>query len=90
MRRECGHVAGSTSRWPPSAQGRPNSSAQEQPATLQPPAAPAVMTLEQAAGYLQVSPADIQALVDDGSLQARRIGSQYRIARQAIDDFLAG
>ena len=58
----------------------------------QPPAAwrPAVMTLEQAAGYLQVSPADIQALIDDGSLQARRIGSQHRIARQAIDDFLAG
>ena len=23
-------------------------------------------------------------------LQARRIGSQYRIARKAIDDFLAG
>ena len=40
------------------------------------------MTLEQAAGYVQVSPADIQALIDDGSIQARRIGSQYRIARQ--------
>ena len=48
------------------------------------------MTLEQAAGYLQVSPTDIQTLIDDGSLQARRIGSQFRIARQAIDDFLAG
>ena len=69
---------------------QPNSGAQNQPATPQPAAAPAVMTLEQAAGYLQVSPADIQALIDDGSLQARRIGSQHRIARQAIDDFLAG
>ena len=48
------------------------------------------MTLEQAAAYVQVSPADIQALIDDGSLQAKRIGSQYRIAKQAIDDFLAG
>ncbi|MYJ79385.1 MAG: helix-turn-helix domain-containing protein, partial [Caldilineaceae bacterium SB0670_bin_27] len=54
------------------------------------PTAPAVMTLEQAAAYVQVSPADIQALIDEGSLQARRIGSQYRIARKAIDDFLAG
>ena len=71
--------------------GAPNPPAAPQPpATPQPPAAPAVMTLEQAAGYLQVSPADIQALIDDGSLQARRIGSQHRIARQAIDDFLAG
>ena len=75
---------------PPPALAAPNSSAQGQPAAPQPSAAPAVMTLEQAAGYLQVSPADIQALIDDGSLQARRIGSQYRIARQAIDDFLAG
>lgn len=51
--------------------------------------APAVMTLEQAAAYLQVSPADVQALVDDGSLNAKRIGSQYRISKSAIDDFLA-
>ena len=48
------------------------------------------MTLEQAVAYLQVAPADIQALIDDGSLQAKRIGTQYRIARKAIDDFLAG
>ena len=71
-------------------QGAPNSGGQGQPAASQPAAAPAVMTLEQAAGYLQVSPADIQALIDDGSLQARRIGSQYRIAKRAIDDFLGG
>ena len=80
--------------WPPPALAAPNSSAQEQPAgrdtPAATPAAPAVMTLEQAAGYLQVSPADIQALIDDGPLQAGRVGSQYRIARQAIDDFLVG
>ncbi len=79
------------SQTPAPAPGAPNPPAAPQPpATPQPPAAPAVMTLEQAAAYLQVSPDDIQALIDDGSLQARRIGSQYRIARQAIDDFLAG
>ncbi len=71
--------------------GAPNPPATPQPPTApQPPAAPAVMTLEQAAAYLQVTPADIQALIDEGSLQAKRIGSQYRIARKAIDDFLAG
>ena len=69
---------------------QPDGGVQNPPATPQPPAAPAVMTLEQAAGYLQVSPADIQALIDDGSLRAKRIGNQYRIARKAIDDFLAG
>ena len=68
---------------------RPDPAAQDRSAA-QPPAAPAVMTLEQAAAYVQVEPADIQALIDDGSLAARRIGSQYRIARQAIDSFLAG
>ena len=69
---------------------QPNGGAQSQPATPQPAAVPAVMTLEQAAAYVQVSPTDIQALIDDGSLQAKRIGSQHRIAKRAIDDFLAG
>ncbi len=50
---------------------------------------PSVMTLEQAAAYLQVSPADVQALIDEGSLKAKKIGSQYRISKQAIDEFLA-
>ena len=68
----------------------PHSGAQSEPTTPQPSTAPAVMTLEQAASYVQVSSADIQSLIDDGSLQARQIGSHYRIARRAIDDFLAG
>ncbi len=74
---------------------QPDGGAQNQPVPPQTPtppqtpAAPAVMTLEQAAAYLQVAPADIQALIDDGSLQAKQIGSQFRIARKAIDDFLA-
>lgn len=62
-------------------------------ATQQPtqPAAtvPAIMTLEQVAAYMQVSPADVQALIDGGSLRAKQIGSQYRISKHAIDDFLA-
>ncbi len=54
------------------------------------PSVPEVMTLEQAAAYLQVSPADVQALIDSGELKARKIGSQIRISKRAIDEFLAG
>ena len=60
------------------------------PVLLSSAAAPAVMILEQAAGNLQVSSADIQALIDNCSLHAKRIGRQYWTARQAIDDFIAG
>lgn len=53
-------------------------------------AVPAVMTLEEAAAYLKVSPADVQSIIDSGELKARQIGSQYRISKDAIDAFLAG
>lgn len=53
-------------------------------------ALPAVMTLEEAAAYLKVSPADVQSIIDAGELKAKKIGSQYRIAKEAIDTYLAG
>lgn len=53
-------------------------------------AASAVMTLEEAAAYLKVNPADVQALIDSGELKARTIGSQVRISKDAIDSYLAG
>jgi len=52
-------------------------------------AAPAVMTLDEAAAYLKVGAADVQSLIDDGSVPAKKIGSQYRISKSAIDSFLA-
>jgi excisionase family DNA binding protein len=58
-----------------------------QPAT---PSVPEVMTLEEAAAYLKVTPADVQAVIDSGELKARQIGSQYRISKEAVDAFLAG
>jgi excisionase family DNA binding protein len=69
--------------------------AQQQPAqpqAAQPAAAatPGVMTLEEAAAYLKVSPADVQAVIDSGELKARKVGSQYRISKEAVDAFLAG
>jgi excisionase family DNA binding protein len=51
---------------------------------------PDVMTLEEAAAYLKVSPGDVEALIEGGELSARKIGAQYRISKGAIDQFLAG
>ncbi len=51
---------------------------------------PDVMTLEEAANYLKVSTEDVQAIIDSGDLSARKIGSQYRISKSAVDAFLAG
>ncbi len=63
-----------------------------QPAAATTPSAaatPSVMTLEEAAAYLKVSTADVEAAINAGELKARKIGSQYRIAKEAIDAFLA-
>lgn len=62
-----------------------------QPAAAATPSAatPSVMTLEEAAAYLKVSTADVEAAINAGDLKARKIGSQYRIAKEAIDAFLA-
>jgi excisionase family DNA binding protein len=69
-----------------------NQQQQQQPAQpAQPAAAPSgVMTLEEAAAYLKVTPADVQAIITSGELKARQIGTQYRISKEAIDAYLAG
>ncbi|MBX2997094.1 MAG: SPFH domain-containing protein [Caldilineaceae bacterium] len=71
--------------------------AQQQPQQQQPAASagaaasvPDVMTLEEAAAYLKVSADDVQALIDEGQIAARKIGSQYRISKGVIDQFMAG
>jgi excisionase family DNA binding protein len=61
-----------------------------QPAAAPSAATPGVMTLEEAAAYLKVEPADIQAMIESGDLKARTIGSQVRISKEAIDAFLKG
>ena len=65
------------------------------PAAAQAPAAPAagglqVLTPAQAAPALGVSEADVLAEIQAGTLTARQIGSQWRIAQAALDDFLRG
>jgi len=51
-------------------------------------AAPAVMSPADAARYLQVSEDDINQMITDGTIKSKKIGSQVRISKQALDDFL--
>ena len=61
------------------------------PATA-PAAAPVlqVYTPEQAAQLLGVEVADVLAELEAGNLKGRKIGSAWRIAQAALDEFLAG
>lgn len=79
-----------------------NQQQQQQPQAApaqQPQAAPAqpaesgmpdVMTPQQAAQYLQVSPEDVIAAIEAGDLKARKIGSAYRISKANLEAFLSG
>lgn len=49
-----------------------------------------VFTPEQAAQFLSVSVEDVMGSIESGELKARRIGSAWRIARAALDEFLRG
>jgi excisionase family DNA binding protein len=46
------------------------------------------MSPADAARYLQVTEADINQMVTDGTIKSKKIGSQIRISKQALDDFL--
>ena len=84
-------MAGMISNAMAGAQASQQAAAQaSQPAAASGGLPPSVMTLEEAAAYLKVSPADIQALIDSGELKARTIGTQVRISKEAVDAFLAG
>ena len=60
------------------------------PAAAPAAAAPAVLTPEQAAQLLGVSLEDVMASITAGDLKARKIGSAWRIASSALDEFLRG
>lgn len=49
---------------------------------------PSVMNVAQAARYLQMSEADVLALIDAGKLAAARVNYNYRIARMSLDELL--
>ncbi|MGC9336216.1 MAG: SPFH domain-containing protein [Anaerolineae bacterium] len=51
---------------------------------------PDIMTLSEAAAYMRVGEEDVLAVIQSGELKARKIGTSYRISKQAVDEFLAG
>jgi len=55
-----------------------------------PATAPDIMTLSEAAAYMRVGEEDVLEVIKSGELKAKKIGSSYRVSKQAIDDFLSG
>jgi len=51
---------------------------------------PDVMTPTEAAAYLRVAEEDVIAAINSGDLKAKKIGSAYRISKEALDQFLKG
>lgn len=51
---------------------------------------PAVMTPAEAASILKVSEEDVVAAITAGDLKARKLGSAYRISKDALEEFLKG
>ena len=63
---------------------------QAAPAAAAPAAASSVMTPAEVAQLLKVAEEDIIAAIQAGDLKARKIGSAYRISKEAVDEFLKG
>ncbi|MCX6852349.1 MAG: SPFH domain-containing protein [Verrucomicrobia bacterium] len=61
------------------------------PAAAAPAAAPSVdiLTPAQVAQTLGVTEADVLASIEGGQIKAKKIGTQYRITKAALDEFLA-
>lgn len=55
-----------------------------------PASMPDVMTPSEAAAVLRVSEEDVVAAISAGDLKARKIGSAYRISKEALEEFLKG
>lgn len=53
------------------------------------PSVPDIMTLSEAAAYMRVGEEDILAVIQSGELKAKKVGTSYRISKQAIDEFLS-
>ena len=51
-------------------------------------ATPDIMTLSEAATYMRVGEEDVLEAIKSGDLKAKKIGSSYRLSKEAIDAFL--
>jgi len=68
-----------------------NQQSQTQPTTSAAPSAmPDVMTPSEAAGFLKVSEEDVLAAINAGDLKARKIGSAFRLTKEALQEYLNG
>lgn len=54
------------------------------------PTVPGVMTPAEAAQVLKVSEEDVMSAITAGDLKARKIGTAYRISKEALEEFLKG
>jgi excisionase family DNA binding protein len=59
-------------------------------AELRPDPPAEVLTVESAAALLQVGAEDVEALAESGELPGRRVGGEWRFAREAVLRWLAG
>jgi excisionase family DNA binding protein len=66
--------------------------AAQQPPAGTPPAGgtPSVMTPAEAAQFLRVSEEDVMAAIASGDLKAKKLGTAYRISKEALEAFLKG
>lgn len=48
-----------------------------------------VMTIQEVAHYLQVSPSTIYKLANSGQLPGRKVGGRWRFARKTVEAWLA-
>ena len=71
-------------------QATPGIPAPAAPAAASGTALPDLMTPAQVAQMLGVAESDVMASLDSGDLKGRRIGTQWRVTRAAVDTFLKG
>ena len=69
--------------------GQAVSSQQQGTAAPTSSAVPDIMTLSEAAAYMRVGEEDVLSVIQSGELKAKKIGTSYRISKQAVDDFLS-
>jgi excisionase family DNA binding protein len=50
---------------------------------------PDIMTLSEAAAYMRVGEADVLSVIQSGELKAKKIGTSYRISKEAVDEWLS-
>jgi excisionase family DNA binding protein len=71
------------------AMGQAMGTGAQQPSTQSAAAVPDIMTLSEASAYMRVGEEDVLAVIQSGELKAKKIGTSYRISKQAIDEFLS-